>query len=216
MRERGGKVGLKNRRRPAMGSTGRGGVFDAVFGATAEVVSAATALWLVSRRDLGAVLLVTGSLLNAVFNRFLKKVIRQERPNAGGERDGMPSSHACSLAFLAASVPLGLGVVGGGVPWSTWSAAASALATLFAWGGTYQRVRSGRHTVPQVVAGYAVGTVNATLWSRVATPRLAASPLLHNPALVAAFVGLLLVAGAAVVFYKRLPARRAGKRPNIT
>ena len=146
---------------------------------------------------------------NAVFNKILKKIIRQERPNSGEERDGMPSSHASSLSFLAASVPLGLGVLGGDVPWEAWSAAASASATLFALGGSYQRIRSGRHTVPQVVAGYTVGTMNATLWNGVAMPRLASSPLLRDPSLVGASVVVLLFAGAAVVFYKKLTTLRA-------
>jgi len=175
----------------------------------------ATAVWLLSQRDIAAVLLVTGALLNAILNRGLKKVIRQERPNAGGEvsRDGMPSSHACSLSFLAASVPLGLGVAPGEsvVPWMI---ILSAAATLFAIGGTYQRVRSGRHTVAQVVAGYAVGTLNAGLWNSMAMPLLIQLSLFRDPALVQAAVAGLLFAGAAVVFYKRIPALRPRGKKN--
>lgn len=64
----------------------------------------------------------------------------------------MPSSHATALSFLAVAHPGGAGGRGRAV----WILGAGV--------ATWWRVQAGYHSVLQVVAGWAVGCVNAGVW----------------------------------------------------
>ncbi|KAJ0395847.1 hypothetical protein P43SY_002264 [Pythium insidiosum] len=138
----------------------------------------------VFQRDLDAMALLVGQLLNEVLNQILKRTIKQSRPHgARMSGAGMPSAHAQFLGFFAAYV----------VAYTlqrmdhrrraekTLTIAGAILLALLV---CVSRVRLGYHTTEQVIAGAIVGLISGWLWHLlVATvspglfPRIAGSAL---------------------------------------
>ncbi|KAL3823328.1 hypothetical protein ACHAXA_010463 [Cyclostephanos tholiformis] len=137
------------------------------IGKTAStLVSFSFFLLLAYRRDAVVLSIWIGSILNAIFGKVVKRLLNHDRPAELIHNDdvrlkpsdgGMPSSHAMSLAFIGTSIALGIVPVGYragvGLVVSTYSAIA-----------LRYRVRDHLHTVPQVVVGLVLGTMNALAW----------------------------------------------------
>lgn len=112
----------------------------------------------------------------------------------------MPSSHAQSLFFLATYVAVRTAAPLSGGPLTPPRAGAAALLLLGAAALTALRIMLGYHSVPQVVAGAALGAASGTAWATLgavwALPAVAAGgpagPVLAVLTLgaVAAFGGL--------------------------
>ena len=99
------------------------------------------------------------ALCNAVAGKVIKRVLDHRRPATSRKKTpGMPSSHANSLACLGSMAGLALWTYAG-----VTSPLACALPVLIAAGLTALRVVEGHHTVPQVLAGWAMGSVSAVL-----------------------------------------------------
>ena len=135
------------------------------------LVSLATLL--ASRRDLGTLALLAGSLLAAAAASALKKLLRQPRPaghgldHLEGYEHGMPSSHAVFCFFLAAHVcawALGGRWKEPSALWR-WALAGGALAGAAAVAGA--RVYLHYHSPPQVGVGAGVGAAGGLLWHAV-------------------------------------------------
>jgi dolichyldiphosphatase len=125
----------------------------------------------------------------AFATKLLKRALNAARPPTARKADpGMPSSHAQSLFYLGTYVAIRV-VQGAGGGSSTVRVAAAVALTAAAAALTALRVRLGYHTLPQVVAGAALGGVNAAAWAAVGT-RWAL------PAVAAAGPARLALAGA--------------------
>jgi membrane-associated phospholipid phosphatase len=103
-----------------------------------------------------------GSIGNSVLSKLLKKIINQTRPEelASSSQlslkptdNGMPSSHAMSLGFIATFTALCL-------PWT------AAPLLLYTFISLYYRINVNLHTWQQVVVGLTLGSVNGYLWHR--------------------------------------------------
>lgn len=100
--------------------------------------------------------------------KFLKRIFKQPRPEPASrsaskttaQQDGMPSSHAQSLFFFATHLSLALHALS--MPWRLRAVLALALWAYCVWGAA-DRVWSGRHTVPQVAVGSALGAAMGAL-----------------------------------------------------
>eukprot|EP00752_Nemacystus_decipiens_P003209 g2970.t1 len=146
---------------------------DALGASTQWVVAGAVGIALVTRADVGSLVYVVGSLLNAVFSKVLKKTINQVRPDGAQLSDpGMPSSHAMSLFYLGTYLVIGLQdhgvlVLDPSLPqWPLDVSQTQTLLGMYAVTASLWRVKAGFHTLPQVSVGAAVGTVDAVLWYR--------------------------------------------------
>ncbi|CAM9617864.1 unnamed protein product [Scytosiphon promiscuus] len=146
---------------------------DFLGGSTQWVVASAVGFALVTRADVGTLVYVIGSLLNAVFSKVLKKTINQVRPDGARLSDpGMPSSHAMSLFYLGTYLVLGLQnhgalMVDPSLPrWPLGVTETQSLLGLYAVTASLWRVKAGFHTLPQVCVGAVVGTADAFLWYR--------------------------------------------------
>jgi dolichyldiphosphatase len=146
-------------------------VLESLNNSTKWAVSGLVALTVLARRDLHCAWCLLGSVLAAALCRRLKHALNEARPPQARKADpGMPSSHANSLAFLAAYVALaGAGLATG--------VAVPAVAVALSW----LRVYLGYHTAAQVAAGWALGGGTAAAWwalGGVMVPALAARPQL--------------------------------------
>lgn len=139
--------------------------------------------------------------LNTSPSQLLKQAINAARPPTALKADpGMPSSHAQSLFFLATYVAARVAAPLSGAPFTSLRAGAAALLLLGAAALTALRVTLGYHSVPQVVAGAALGAVGGAAWATLGAvwslPAVAAGgaagPVLAVLTLgaVAAFAGL--------------------------
>lgn len=165
---------------PSGRSHRRGKALDSINNATKWTVSATAALVLLKNSgDASTCFTVIGSVVAAFFTKILKKNINEARPSEARRRDpGMPSSHAQSLAFLSVSAARAILASSTKKREETAAAAAAAvflppapalaalvlaaamlLATL--------RVVLGYHTLPQVVAGGALGCLLALAWAEL-------------------------------------------------
>ncbi|KAI5073074.1 hypothetical protein GOP47_0011087 [Adiantum capillus-veneris] len=118
----------------------------------------------VLRHDDQVIWALTGSIMNSLSSKLLKRMFNQQRPLTalGLKADpGMPSSHAQSFGFLgfyaAVAVILWKGFNILGV-----ASASSVLlcCTYLAW----LRYAEGLHTLPQVVVGAGFGCCTAAIW----------------------------------------------------
>jgi dolichyldiphosphatase len=130
------------------------------------------ALAAIPRRHIGWMLVMAGFVINELVARILKRILNQARPAANCiqldtcNEPGMPSSHTACMAFAAA-----LRICNWTPPLSAFDAALAvveccglmALAVITA----VSRVYLGYHTVPQVLAGAALGAVFGLAWSLV-------------------------------------------------
>jgi dolichyldiphosphatase len=173
------------------------------------VVSAVvvTVLW---RRDVAAVLCVSGAVLNALLSKVLKRVINEARPAGARLSDpGMPSSHAQSLFFFAAylsaavlraeflpALVIAESELPSFVQVSSTPEQATvciALALLSAVGATSRRISDGLHTREQVVVGAIIGGLMGASWCVLVQPRLAAAVATTGGASQAALATSLIV-----------------------
>eukprot|EP00053_Salpingoeca_punica_P023707 m.11208 g.11208 ORF g.11208 m.11208 type:complete len:152 (+) comp5537_c0_seq1:30-485(+) len=119
------------------------------------------------RRDWPTFIFVAGSLLNAALGKTLKYVLKHERPisttAAAPKTHGMPSTHANSLFFFAVHLSLNTLACRDWQPASQWLIVGS----LFSYASAVSLTRvyiEPVHTLAQVVAGVALGTVCAAGW----------------------------------------------------
>ena len=81
-------------------------LYKAVGESTRFAVSGAVAATLLVRRDAETLTWVAGAILAAVCNKILKRIIKEDRPEAGDD-GGMPSSpRACSVCHLGVGAAL--------------------------------------------------------------------------------------------------------------
>jgi dolichyldiphosphatase len=204
--------------RAARARSGSGGDEDAAAAArdppTSSTTPAPAALILINRATKYAVSLavvlavcaagaspracwdVAGAVASSAANKALKRLLNHSRPEGAPKADpGMPSSHANSLAFLAATAALEVWRVGGGGGGGTAAALSAALLALGAF-LSWLRVRLGFHTPEQVIAGCAFGSVCAVGWHALAPSALEALTVAAGGSEEAA-AGLLKGIGAA-------------------
>jgi len=162
---------------------------------------------------------VAGSVASSGACKLLKSALNHARPAGAPRADpGMPSSHANSLAFLAATAALelarihdalaGAGAGGGGAMLD--AARGGRLAQLAVLGAgaflSWLRVCAGFHSPAQVWAGAALGGGGALAWHALSGPALGALAAAAGSEEAAGF-GLRLVAGAAGVAFAAGNAR---------
>lgn len=149
-------------------------------------VSGCVAATLLTRQDTATLEWVVGAICASAFNKVLKKIIKQSRPEGSLQTgdDGMPSSHACAMCNIATSALADQ-------PWQICLGAGLYVATALTW----RRVAR-YHTTPQLVVGAAVGVATSLAWGN-------ARPLYRLigdggdvPILL---ISLVLVAGAVVI-----------------
>jgi dolichyldiphosphatase len=130
---------------------------------TKWAVAAVVGTALIYYRNAFILLYLAGGAAATIAAKSLKLLLKQARPSGATKYDpGMPSSHATNLFYLAAGLAQpwyygGDALAAGGV-----LAAATVLAAL--------RVLGGQHTVPQVVAGAALGSGMAVGWWELFVP----------------------------------------------
>uniref|UniRef100_M4BUL3 Dolichyldiphosphatase n=1 Tax=Hyaloperonospora arabidopsidis (strain Emoy2) TaxID=559515 RepID=M4BUL3_HYAAE len=118
----------------------------------------------VSQRDLDSISMLIGQLASVVFNKVLKKLINQPRPeSAFMSGPGMPSAHSQFMGFFAAYVVI-----------YTWKRLNSRrrLEQLFTISSVivtscltcYSRIHLNYHSVDQVIAGAVVGVLTGVGW----------------------------------------------------
>ncbi|PXF44903.1 Lipid phosphate phosphatase epsilon 1, chloroplastic [Gracilariopsis chorda] len=177
---------------------------------TKYTVSIAVASCLLYNHDAPTLFYVTASVTNSAVGKILKLLIKQPRPDGTHKEDpGMPSSHATSLSFLSLAF---LGYAANYMN-SLIKTAGAGMLVILALIATYWRVSAGYHTVPQVVAGWIVGSCNSMLFVALlpwALPRL--DFMTHGRALFVtyaiAFVASIFIAGPDLVaLMRRLSAR---------
>jgi membrane-associated phospholipid phosphatase len=130
---------------------------------TKWVVSCAVGGGLLYFHDAPAILLAAGGLANAAVTKVAKRMINAPRPESAPEAKkvtaGMPSSHASSLAYFAVALVL--------LTRQPYTLTALVLAVIASgW-----RVTAKYHTVEQMLAGLALGSVNACLMVLGVMPR---------------------------------------------
>jgi dolichyldiphosphatase len=153
---------------------------------TKWVVSATVLASLVARRfDTLTQWYIIGGVLTAIACRFLKFIINASRPDTSYRKDpGMPSSHASTLAFLS-MFPY-LMMTSSSSPGYAW------LLPLSGAFLAYLRVAQGYHTYPQVIVGWALGSVVAVGWQAAGGVAL--------PALMETIMGRTCLAGTCAFF----------------
>ncbi|OWZ24348.1 Dolichyldiphosphatase [Phytophthora megakarya] len=117
-----------------------------------------------SQRDLDSISMLVGQLVSVVFNKILKKLINQPRPEgAYMSGPGMPSAHSQFMGFFAAYVVIytwkRLNAHRRLEQWFTiFSAIAAAVLTC------YSRIHLNYHSTDQVVVGAAFGVLTGVVW----------------------------------------------------
>lgn len=132
-----------------------------LIGSTTSVaVSLTFFVFLAWKRDALMVTFFMGSIGNGILSKILKKIINQTRPAELASEstlqrkptdNGMPSSHAMSLGFIAMFTALC-------VPATTILLIVYTLVSLF------YRIQVNLHTWQQVLVGLTVGATNGCLW----------------------------------------------------
>lgn len=123
------------------------------------VALVALGAWIVARRELRALCLLLGALLNALLCAVLKAHFQQPRPAGAAQQDfGMPSNHAQTSAYLATTGLCFLWLDATVVHAALWKplTTLTTLALVALVGAS--RVYLGEHTVEQVCAGLAAGS----------------------------------------------------------
>ena len=128
-------------------------LYKAIGESTRFAVSGAVAATLLVRRDAETLTWVAGAILAAVCNKILKRIIKEDRPEAGDD-GGMPSSHACSVCHLGVGAALRFS------PDESSSAASPRTARRPSRGGDEPHAR------PQVLVGGAFGAATAVAFPR--------------------------------------------------
>ncbi len=146
-----------------------------------------------SRRCCESWFLLTGLLLSTMLNGIVKNIVQQPRPPTSYRHDfGMPSDHSQFMAFFALYVVNW--VWSGRVKWHHQAHLKPALALLVPCLSAtvmYSRVRSGVHSVEQVLIGCSIGLAFGMIWTVLA--RTLVRPKLY-PWLCASTLGRFLLA----------------------
>ena len=121
-------------------------LYKAIGESTRFAVSGAVAATLLARRDAETLTWVAGAILAAVCNKILKRIIKEDRPEAGD--DGGCRRRRCGVTTW--------GRRGARFLLKTANSAAVYGATSLAW-----RVTNRYHTAPQVLVGGAFGAATA-------------------------------------------------------
>ena len=149
---------------------------------TSKAVTAAAAFFVLYHRTPYAILFVVGALLNAAVGKLLKKLLNIRRPTTTLATPGMPSSHATSLSYFAAtltltakhfptSIPFGVGL---NDPTTMGTVTATYIVLI-----AFARVQLTQvHTVLQIVVGCILGSTSAICWFRFILQETAHTPLL--------------------------------------
>ena len=141
-------------------------VLKAIGKSTTIAVAGTFFLALAWFRDGLMVSFFIGSVSNAIVSKILKRIINQARPPELEKEDlkvkpsdnGMPSSHAMSLGFIATFTALCIPL-----PWAKVILAGYAVISLI------YRVHVNLHTWQQVVVGSILGSVNGYTWFHLCT-----------------------------------------------
>mmetsp|Transcript_15009 Transcript_15009/g.30391 ORF Transcript_15009/g.30391 Transcript_15009/m.30391 type:complete len:232 (-) Transcript_15009:195-890(-) len=139
-------------------------VLRLVGSSTKWVVGGSVGMALLLVRNAAVLNMILGALANALFNKALKRVINEARPDGAVLKDpGMPSSHACSLAFLSTFGVLAL-LFSKPVWWPAHLSPYPLISAILAYDfvSLRYRLKSGLHTLPQLVVGATVGGLNAS------------------------------------------------------
>lgn len=184
-------------REPAAPSTLRKGLV-LLNESTKFVVSAAALAVLLQQRNAAASFALSGSVINSLAGKALKRVLNHARPAGARKADpGMPSSHALSLGYLATYGAAAL--LDSGSSGARLAALGLQALGLFL---TALRVALGYHTMPQVIVGYGLGASNALILHSLALstvlPAMDALPVLKTAlyAATAAAIALFAAQGA--------------------
>ena len=147
---------------------------------------------IVSRRCCESWFLLTGLLLSTVLNGIVKHIVQQPRPATSYRHDfGMPSDHSQFMAFFALYVVNWLW--SSRVKWHHQALLKSVLACAVPCLSVtvmYSRVRSGVHSVEQVLIGGSIGLLCGIAWTVLAQTLV--RPKLY-PWLCASTIGQLLL-----------------------
>ncbi|KAJ6670123.1 LIPID PHOSPHATE PHOSPHATASE EPSILON 1 CHLOROPLASTIC [Salix viminalis] len=150
-------------------------------------VFGAIILW---RHDAKAMWAALGSVVNSILSVILKRILNQERPDSASRSDpGMPSSHGQSIFFTVVFAILS---VGEWLSVNEFTLIISASILAFGTYLTWLRVSRGLHTINQVVAGAAVGSIFSILWF------WSWEALVLNAFISSLWVRMVVVMGAAV------------------
>ena len=126
------------------------------------IVSAIFFVTFAIQRDAFIISFWIGSIMNAILSKVLKKILNIERPTEYWNNadiklkpsdKGMPSNHAMSLGFIGSFTIL-----------FTQSPISITLILPYVFLSLWYRIRAGLHTTDQVVVGWTLGTLHATLW----------------------------------------------------
>jgi dolichyldiphosphatase len=124
-----------------------------------------TALF-VMHRNIRTLYFLIGQLLNEAFNLLLKNVIREERPAdlLGDGSYGMPSSHTQFMWFFTTYATIYLSRRLAPKKLRQWKGLVLFALYCLTIGVTISRIYLGYHTLPQVIAGFAVGCLTGSCW----------------------------------------------------
>ncbi|KAL3144042.1 hypothetical protein ABBQ32_003842 [Trebouxia sp. C0010 RCD-2024] len=137
-----------------------------------------------------------GSIVTVFLCKVLKKLLNLQRPKYAKKSDpGMPSSHASSLAYLSVYLA---------IAWNPEHYLLAYLGLVLAALLIPLRVILGYHSVPQVLAGAALGAVSAASWFLLG--QMAFLPFLK--ANIRGQIYLALVMAGAVTSYMVLAFRK--------
>ena len=150
---------------------------------------------------------VVGAVGVGLCAKLLKRALKVPRPSAALEGDhGMPSSHASCISYLAAYTSLFLLE-------HSFSPAAVVPVPAGAAGLIVLRVTQGNHTVPQVLAGVALGVPAAWVWRFCLVDAAFFERLHAEPQARAAFWGVVLAACGvfALMMVRPKPRKHSGR-----
>ncbi|TMW56954.1 hypothetical protein Poli38472_002879 [Pythium oligandrum] len=118
----------------------------------------------VFQRDLDAIALLVGQLLNEALNQILKRSIKQSRPRGARiSGAGMPSAHSQFIAFFAAYV-VAYTIKRFNAHRRLEKSLTIFSVVILAIVVCISRVRLGYHTLDQVLVGAAVGAASGFVW----------------------------------------------------
>lgn len=122
--------------------------------------------WFIITREIEAIILAGGHVLNDIINNIVKNIVKEDRPVDFGtfQKDsvrsgyGMPSAHSQFMGFFGMYVGLRVWFQWGGLS-KVHKILASILILVAAIGVIFSRVYLGYHTLKQVVVGASIGAL---------------------------------------------------------
>lgn len=140
-----------------------------ILGKSAKyVVSGTVASILLLNESLLPLYYVSGAVLNSLFGKFLKNIIKQPRPIESKKRGyGMPSSHTTAISYFIAIICLkGSSVIAD----KRLQASCNILVLAYGILACFWRIQSQLHTTAQILAGMILGLTSASLAIRFEAP----------------------------------------------